>query len=383
MHTPETRRPARWLIVAAALVALIAGTLGAGVLGRRGGTKRAAGYAESSIQAPKAPLTGKTPTASLLVAFSPSTPVVGQPVTVTVTVVGTPSGTQTLTWRLPATVTVVSPCPTTLAGRTASCVVVPQTPGPLPVTVSLSGTTGPSAPVRVAPVQVTTTVAAQAATGSPKDGTTSPAPTTTTSSGASSAPRKVTTVALVTVPAAITVETGNYLAGYASSPNVGSGDLTFVITVWVKITGTTFASSDKVYFGSVEATTTFGNGPSAITAEIPPSCTGLVTVVVTLTGVLSRPAPFDCVTHPAISTSSLPGGTVGTPYSVQLAATGGTGAYRWALPYGPQDGLSLSATGKLSGTPTSSGKFTLLVTLRTSKSGDFAKTERLVVTVAS
>lgn len=73
------------------------------------------------------------------------------------------------------------------------------------------------------------------------------------------------------------------------------------------------------------------------------------------------------VTAPlAISTASLPGGSVGTAYSATLAATGGTSPYTWSLSAGTLPaGLSLNATtGAITGTPTVGGtsSFTVRVT---------------------
>jgi large repetitive protein len=60
----------------------------------------------------------------------------------------------------------------------------------------------------------------------------------------------------------------------------------------------------------------------------------------------------------AISTPSpLPPGTVGVPYSVLFAATGGTGGYTWRIAHGGTPNLSMSPGGVLSGTPTGSGDF--------------------------
>jgi hypothetical protein len=55
-----------------------------------------------------------------------------------------------------------------------------------------------------------------------------------------------------------------------------------------------------------------------------------------------------------ITTTSLPGGQLGSAYSQTLAATGGTGAHTWALIAGAlPGGLTLnSVTGQISGTPT-------------------------------
>lgn len=66
----------------------------------------------------------------------------------------------------------------------------------------------------------------------------------------------------------------------------------------------------------------------------------------------------------AITTSSLPGGTVGSAYSQTLAVTGGSGPFAWSVSVGTlPSGLTLSSAGLLSGTPlvTSSGSFTVQV----------------------
>ena len=67
----------------------------------------------------------------------------------------------------------------------------------------------------------------------------------------------------------------------------------------------------------------------------------------------------------AITTTSLPGGTLGDPYSQSVAATGGNGPLSWSPATGTlQPGLSLAASsGVLSGTPTQQGSFTFTVTV--------------------
>ena len=65
-----------------------------------------------------------------------------------------------------------------------------------------------------------------------------------------------------------------------------------------------------------------------------------------------------------ITTTSVPGGTVGAAYSQALAATGGVPAYAWTLAGGSLPaGLSLSSAGVISGTPTTAqtANFTVLV----------------------
>ena len=68
---------------------------------------------------------------------------------------------------------------------------------------------------------------------------------------------------------------------------------------------------------------------------------------------------------PNITTTSLPGGTVGLPYSQVLQATGGTGTLVWSLASGSLPAnLTLSPAGTISGTPTNTGNsnFTVRVT---------------------
>ncbi|GFO56943.1 hypothetical protein GMSM_39500 [Geomonas sp. Red276] len=63
----------------------------------------------------------------------------------------------------------------------------------------------------------------------------------------------------------------------------------------------------------------------------------------------------------AVSTSTLPAGTVGTAYSQTLTATGGTSPYSWSIPTGTLPaGLNLSS-GVISGTPTTAGTSTFTV----------------------
>lgn len=65
-----------------------------------------------------------------------------------------------------------------------------------------------------------------------------------------------------------------------------------------------------------------------------------------------------------ITTTSLPPGTVGVAYSQTLAATGGILPYTWSVSNGAlPPGLTLSAGGTLSGTPTQAGSYTFTVTV--------------------
>jgi hypothetical protein len=76
-------------------------------------------------------------------------------------------------------------------------------------------------------------------------------------------------------------------------------------------------------------------------------------------------APLAITINPpplAITTSALASGTAGTPYVQSLAASGGTGAYRWSAVSGSlPTGLALSAGGAITGTPSTPGLFNFTV----------------------
>jgi putative Ig domain-containing protein len=81
-----------------------------------------------------------------------------------------------------------------------------------------------------------------------------------------------------------------------------------------------------------------------------------------------------------VTTTSLPGATVGTSYSSSLAATGGTRSYVWSIASGTLPaGLTFSG-GKVSGTPTTGGSQTL-VFRATDTAGRVALSNPLTLTV--
>jgi hypothetical protein len=94
-------------------------------------------------------------------------------------------------------------------------------------------------------------------------------------------------------------------------------------------------------------------------------------------------APIPPATPPSITTTSLPGGEVGVPYSQTLVGTGGTGPYTWAVTAGSLPaGLTLNtSTGAISGTPTGSGPATFTVTL--TDANDQTATQSFTLTVSA
>jgi LPXTG-motif cell wall-anchored protein len=83
---------------------------------------------------------------------------------------------------------------------------------------------------------------------------------------------------------------------------------------------------------------------------------------------------------PTITTAFLPSGAVGTAYSQTLAATGGT-PITWTTDGPLPGGLSLSAAGVISGTPTATGTFKFTVKATNDK-GDDTKELSIVITAA-
>ena len=85
---------------------------------------------------------------------------------------------------------------------------------------------------------------------------------------------------------------------------------------------------------------------------------------------------------PIITTTTLPGGTVGQPYSQALQASGGILTLTWSLASGSLPAmLSLSSAGVITGTPTNTG--TANFTVRVRDSLNQSDTEALSITVSA
>jgi hypothetical protein len=87
-------------------------------------------------------------------------------------------------------------------------------------------------------------------------------------------------------------------------------------------------------------------------------------------------------TAPSITTSTpLPNGTTGSPYSQTFAATGGTSPYTWSIASGTApSGLTLSSAGVLSGIPLTAGTFNF--TVQATDTGLLTTTKVVALTIA-
>jgi hypothetical protein len=178
---------------------------------------------------------------------------------------------------------------------------------------------------------------------------------------------------------------------YESTPTVtGVSPATGVTTggTSVTITGTGFVGATAVDFGTAAASFTV-NSVTSITATSPAGSTGVVDVTVTTPiGTSADNPPNDQFTYVLpplqVTTSSLPGGTVGVAYSTTLAATGGAPPYSWAVTSGSLPaGLSLASTGAITGTPSAPGTATFSVTVTDSQSHHVVAPLSISVVVAN
>jgi hypothetical protein len=115
-----------------------------------------------------------------------------------------------------------------------------------------------------------------------------------------------------------------------------------------------------------------------------PTATGTFTFTVQVTDANNQTAAqaTSITVSAGVSTTfpAPPGGTVGSPYSVTLTATGGTLPYAWSVNAGSlPPGVTLSSAGVLAGTPTTAGSFTFSVNVIDKNNGIATASITLVV----
>ena len=191
-------------------------------------------------------------------------------------------------------------------------------------------------------------------------------------------------------PATVTITTTNTapVANPGPSQTVSVGAL-----VALNGSGSSDADGDALSFSW-----TFTSRPAGSTAQLSAATSPTPTFVADVAGAYvvqlivndgftnSAPATVTITTVGvlAITTASLPNGTVGTPYSQTLAATGGTAPYTFAVTSGALPaGLSLNATtGQISGTPTAVVTSTPL-TIRVTDANGQTATANLTLTITN
>ncbi len=114
-------------------------------------------------------------------------------------------------------------------------------------------------------------------------------------------------------------------------------------------------------------------GPSSFTVQVKDSSGATASQPLTITIIPPQLT---------ITTASLPGGTIGAAYSQTLVASGGTGEDSWSVASGSlPEGLSLSAAGIVTGTPTAAGPSNF--TVQAKDSSGATATQALTITIAA
>ena len=134
----------------------------------------------------------------------------------------------------------------------------------------------------------------------------------------------------------------------------------------LQATGGTGAFTWAVTAGRLPAGLTLSASTGGVSGT--PTETGSFAYTVTATSAgLSASRALTLTVHPQLAVSSdpvRPIGVVGTAYTDQLQAAGGTGTFSWAVTAGAlPPGLSLSVAGAVTGTPTAEGSYTFTVTV--------------------
>ena len=180
---------------------------------------------------------------------------------------------------------------------------------------------------------------------------------------------------------ALTVQVGASLA--ITTTNLPSATTGTAYTSQLSASGGTTPYSWTLTSGTLPAGL---NLSSAGLVSGTPTTAGSSTFIVQVTDGSSRTATRALTllvsTSLSVTTTTLPGGTVGSSYSEQLSATGGATPYSWTVSSGSLPaGLSLSSAGVISGTPTAAGSPTF--TVRVTDAASRTATQALTLTISS
>jgi len=167
-------------------------------------------------------------------------------------------------------------------------------------------------------------------------------------------------ITVVTPPLLVTTSTlpaGTVNVGYSQTLNASGGTPPY--SNWKVVsgslpTGLSLSASSGTISGNPSAAGTFG---FSVTVDDSASATSPAKPLsITIEGVLT------------ITTTSLPGGSMGSAYSQTLTANGGLLPYTWSISVGSlPPGLSLNAaTGLISGTPSTAGAYPFTVMVKDS-----------------
>ncbi len=161
--------------------------------------------------------------------------------------------------------------------------------------------------------------------------------------------------ASTTLTAATNLPAGSAGSAYSGVLQANGGTKPYT---WAKASGSLPAGLSISSTGAITGTPTT-SGTSSFTVAVKDSGSPMQTAMVT-GSIMISPAAL------TIGASSIPAGPIGSAYSGSLTATGGVAPYTWSAT-GLPNGIKLSTSGVLSGIPTTSGDFSVVVTVKDSE----------------
>ncbi len=164
-----------------------------------------------------------------------------------------------------------------------------------------------------------------------------------------------------------TLTAGTVNTAYSSTLSVTGGTAPYT---WSVASGSSLPAGLTLSSGGVISGTPTAAAVSSFTVQVSDAESTPVTTSAKLSLAISA-GPLQ------ITSGSPPPGTVNAPFSFSLSATGGIPPYTWSLAPGSSPlpaGLTLSATGVISGTPTASGTSTPVVQVTDSTTTNSAST---------
>src|ERR1051326_2084891 len=179
-------------------------------------------------------------------------------------------------------------------------------------------------------------------------------------------------LSITIAPPPLTITTSSLPAGTVGvaysqtlTASGGSGGYT-----WSRSAGALPAGLSLAASGTISGTpTTAGTGN--FTAQVKDSSNATDTQTLSIT--IAKPPLI-------VTTSSLPTGTVGSAYNQTLSASGGTGGNAWSISTGSLPaGLSLSASGTISGTPTAAGTSNFTVQVKDSANATASQALTIII----
>lgn len=181
----------------------------------------------------------------------------------------------------------------------------------------------------------------------------------------------------VTCSYALTLATQSFpAAGGAGSINLTTGPS----CKWTAASAANWLVLTGNLSGTGNASIPFVVGPNTSTVARNATVTVATQVATISQSGATPPNNSLTITSPA----TLPGGTVGTPYSYALQASGGVAPYRWSVISGAlPSGLSLTAAGVISGSPTANANFNFGIQVTDSANASFSVLASLNVGAAT